>query len=102
MFRDTGPRIVMRDRSDASLEAALRVAAQKYAGRIEITGSDLFRERAARIATRLGIAVENAELQTIVSEERRRIAEVIMGTHTRQRWPERRRPPQSRSRSVER
>ncbi len=101
-FRDTGPRILMRDRSDASLEAALRVAAQKYAGHIEITGSDPFRERAARMATRLGIAVENAELRTIVSDERQRTAEAVMGTHAQQRWPERRRSPRSQSRSMER
>jgi MobA/VirD2-like, nuclease domain/Large polyvalent protein-associated domain 7/TraI-like middle domain len=101
-FRDTGPRIVMRDRSDASLEAALRVAAQKYAGHVQVTGCEPFRERAARMATRLGIAVENAELQTIVSEERQRIAAVVMGTRARQMWPERRRPPQWQSRSMER
>jgi len=28
VFRDTGPRIVMRDKGEGSLEAALRVAAQ--------------------------------------------------------------------------
>jgi len=75
VFRDTGPRIVMADKSNESLEAALRVAAQKYAGRIDITGSDAFRERAARMATRLGIAVENAELQVAVREERQRFVE---------------------------
>lgn len=74
-FRDTGPRILMRDRSDESLEAALRVAAQKYGGRIEITGSDLFRERAARMATRLGVAVHNPELHSMVADERRRLDE---------------------------
>ncbi len=88
-FRDTGPRIVMRDRSDASLEAALRVAAQKYAGRIEITGSDPFRERAARMATRLGVAVHNPELHATAADERRRLSE---------RWaePRTRTPPQTR------
>lgn len=75
VFRDIGPRIVMCDRSDVSLEAALRVAAQKYAGRVHITGSDSFRERAARMATRMGIAVEDADLRPIVAQERRRLAE---------------------------
>jgi hypothetical protein len=71
-FRDTGPRIVMQDKSNESLEAALRVGAQKYGGRVQMTGSDTFQERAARMATRLGIAVHNADLQEIVADERRR------------------------------
>lgn len=75
VFRDVGPRILMRDRGDESLEAALRVAAQKYGGRVELTGSERFRERAARMATRLGIVVESAELQAIIREEQQRIAE---------------------------
>jgi hypothetical protein len=75
VFRDVGPQIVMRDRDDESVEAALRVAAQKYGQRVELTGSERFRERAARLATRLGIVVENAELQAIVREEQQRIAE---------------------------
>ncbi len=32
VFRDAGPRIVMREKGEQSLEAALRVAAQKYGG----------------------------------------------------------------------
>jgi len=75
VFRDVGPQIVMRDRGDESLEAALRVAAQKYGQRVELTGSERFRERAARLATRLGIVVENAELQAIIREVQQRIAE---------------------------
>ena len=75
VFRDVGPQIVMRDKGDASLEAALRVGAQKYGGRIRLTGSESFRTRAARMATRLGIGVDDAELQGIVREERRRVAE---------------------------
>lgn len=105
VFRDTGPRIVMRDGSDASLEAALRVAAQKYAGRVRLTGSERFRDRGARMATRLGIAVENAELQVVAArDERQRLAErrgdpraapMFLPTHTR-------RPRPVRSRGLER
>ena len=86
VFRDTGSRIVMRDKSDESLETALRVWAQKYGGRIQITGSDAFRERAARMASRQSIAVDNTDLQGIVAEERRRMVE---------RWTEPRRPHDS-------
>ena len=69
-FVDTGPRIEMRDRSAESLEAALRIAAQKYGGAITITGSGAFRERAAREAARLRIRVIDADLQAVVRSER--------------------------------
>ena len=75
VFRDVGPQIVMRDKGDESLEAALRVAAQKYGGRVRLTGSEPFRARAARMATRLGIGVDDAQLQGVVREERQRVAE---------------------------
>ncbi|EQD34460.1 Relaxase/mobilization nuclease family protein, partial [mine drainage metagenome] len=44
-------------------EAALRIASQKYGGKVDITGSSEFRERATREATRLGIRVLNGDLQ---------------------------------------
>jgi len=72
-FTDTGPRIVMHDKSDESLEAALRMAAQKFGGKVDITGSAEFRERAARQATRLGIEVVDADLQHVVANERARM-----------------------------
>ncbi|WP_297451413.1 TraI/MobA(P) family conjugative relaxase [Ferrovum sp.] len=68
-FTDTGPRIMMHDKGADSLEAALRIAAQKYGGKVDITGSSEFRERAARQATRLGIQVLNGDLQGIVQNE---------------------------------
>lgn len=74
-FRDTGPRIEMRDKSDDTLEAALRIAAQKYGGHVQITGGYMFRERAARKATRLGLVVHNADLQEIVADEKRRMSD---------------------------
>ncbi len=68
-FTDTGPRIVMHDKADDSLEAALRLAAQKYGGKVDITGSSEFRERAARQAVRLGITVTNEDLRAVVADE---------------------------------
>ena len=73
-FTDTGPRIVLHDKSDDSLEAALRMAAQKYGGKVDITGSAEFRERAARHAVRLGIEVVDADLQAVVQDEQQRLA----------------------------
>jgi len=72
-FTDTGPRIVMHDKGDDSLEAALRLAAQKYGGKVDITGSSEFRERAARQAVRLGIEVMDTDLQAVVQDEKQRM-----------------------------
>ena len=103
-FRDTGPRIVMQDKSDESLEGALRVAAQKYGSRVQMTGSDTFQERAARMATRLGIAVHNPDLQAIVANERQRLNERWVEPRSPQPWrnAEDRRDARPRSRGMER
>ena len=69
LFTDTGPRIEMHDRAASSVEAALRIAAQKYSA-VDITGSATFREQAARQAARLGIPVRDKDLQPIWQEER--------------------------------
>ena len=104
VFRDVGPQIVMRDKGDESLEAALRVAAQKYGGRVRLTGSESFRTRAARMATRLGIGVGDVELAGVVREERWRIAERwVEPPATGPRQPDKqRRPRPDRSRGPER
>ena len=65
LFVDRGPRIDMLSKEDAALEAALRIASEKYGGRVLLTGSAEFQERAARMATRLGIRVTNSDLQGI-------------------------------------
>lgn len=70
IFTDTGPRIDVHESDETSLEAALRVAAQKYGGKVDITGSAEFREQAARMATRLGIDVIDADMATIVEDEK--------------------------------
>ena len=70
LFVDRGPRIDMLSREDAALEAALRIASEKYGGRVLLTGSTEFQERAARMATRLGIRVTNPGLASIVRAER--------------------------------
>jgi hypothetical protein len=64
LFTDMGSRIDVHDKTDATLEAALRVAAQKFGGSVAITGSIEFREQTAIVAARLGIGVTNAELRT--------------------------------------
>ncbi|MGC9237855.1 MAG: MobA/MobL family protein, partial [Thiomonas sp.] len=61
---------------DATLRTALQLAQLKgwdRAGGLDITGSAEFRERAARMATRMGLPVANADLQHIVLDERARM-----------------------------
>jgi len=76
-FVDTGPRIVLKDRAPASdtLEAALRLSAQRYNNQVSITGTRQFREQAARMATRLGIRVKDDDLKAVVDHEKARIQE---------------------------
>lgn len=69
-FTDTGPRIEMHAQSGEALEAALKVASQKYGGKITLTGSGAFREEAARAATRLGITILDKDLAPIVAHEK--------------------------------
>ena len=69
LFTDTGPRIDVHDRAESTVEAALRIAAQKY-GAVDITGSAAFREQAARAAACLGIEVRDADLQKVWQQER--------------------------------
>ncbi|MBU3640998.1 TraI/MobA(P) family conjugative relaxase [Polynucleobacter sp. Fuers-14] len=75
-FTDTGPRIEMHAQSSEALEAALKVASQKYGGKITLTGSGIFREQAARAATRLGITVLDKDLASVVAHEKLAIQSV--------------------------
>ncbi len=68
LFVDRGPRIDMVSKDEAALEAALRIASEKYGGQVLLTGSDEFQDRAARMATRLGIRVTNPDLAGVVRE----------------------------------
>ena len=74
-FVDFGQRIEMHDHAADTLEAALRIAAEKYAGRVSILGSCEFRERAARLAARIGVRVTDEDLRSIVTDERSRVDE---------------------------
>jgi hypothetical protein len=63
LIRDEGSRIIVRQQSDETIAAALRLAAERWGGGVTINGSAAFKERAARIADELGIRVRNSELQ---------------------------------------
>jgi MobA/VirD2-like, nuclease domain/Large polyvalent protein-associated domain 7/TraI-like middle domain len=72
LFTDSGPRIDVHDKGDKTLEAALRVAAQKFGGSVEITGSAEFRKRATEVAARLGVKIRNQDLQEAWERAHRR------------------------------
>ena len=70
----TRSRIEVLDHSGDVEHVALRIAAQKFGDAVSITGSAEFRERLARLATREGIRVADADLVRIVEDERSRMA----------------------------
>ncbi len=53
----------MRQQSDETIAAALRLAVERWGGEVTINGSAAFKERALRIAIDLGIRARNGELQ---------------------------------------
>jgi len=74
LFTATRRAITMTAHDATAETAALRIAAAKWSGRASIQGSAEFRERSARAATRMGIQVEDADLQAAVRDERKRMA----------------------------
>jgi relaxase-like protein/conjugative element/phage-associated large polyvalent protein/DNA relaxase TraI-like protein len=72
LFTDSGSRIDVHDKGDRTLEAALRVAAQKFGGSVEITGSAEFRKGATEVAARLGVRVSNEDLKNAWERAHRR------------------------------
>ena len=71
---DSGPRVDVHTYDAETIEAGLRLAAQKFGGNVFITGEAAFREQSARQAARLGVGVQDADLQHIVEQERAQIA----------------------------
>jgi hypothetical protein len=66
----TRARVEVLDHSRDVEHVALRIAAKKFGDAVSITGSAEFRERVARLATREGIRVVDADLARIVEDER--------------------------------
>jgi len=61
VLRDQGQRVQMLQTDDQSIETGLRLAQQKFGGKLTLTGSQEFQERTARIAAEQGIRVEFAD-----------------------------------------
>lgn len=75
VFTDTGPRIEVAGTEELDIEAALRLAEQKFepGSPLRLTGDDAFKDQTARVAARLGIAIQNPELQAAWEEDRNRV-----------------------------
>jgi hypothetical protein len=75
VFTDSGPRIEVAGAAELDIEAALRLAEQKFepGSPLTLTGDDAFKDQTARVAARLGIAIRNPELQAAWEEERNRL-----------------------------
>lgn len=70
---DSGQRVDVHVPDADTIEAGLLLSAQKFGGEVYITGDSDFRERAARLAARLGVRVKDNDLQQIVEQERAQI-----------------------------
>jgi hypothetical protein len=78
VITDRGDRLDVHETSDQEIEAALRIAAQKFdlETGLDLTGGDEFRTRAAEIAGRLGYKIQNPDLQAAWQVGHAKAAEV--------------------------
>ncbi|WP_080398258.1 TraI/MobA(P) family conjugative relaxase [Burkholderia pseudomallei] len=73
-FVDRGDRIDVHDAVDeAAILAALQLSAEKW-GAFQVTGSEAYKARCARLAARHGFVVTNPELQAVIRQESGRLA----------------------------
>lgn len=74
VFRDVGPRLDVQRVDDRDIEAALRVAAQKFDTEkgLLLTGDTAFKARAAEIAGRMGLKLRNDEPEVLAMWEKGR------------------------------
>ena len=73
-FVDRGDRIDVHDAADeAAILAALQLSAEKW-GAFQVTGSEAYKARCARLAARYGFVITNPELQAVIRQESGRLA----------------------------
>lgn len=73
-FVDRGKNIAVLDsKSPAAVLAAMQLGAQKFGGKISITGPDDYKRLCAKLAAENGIQVTNPELQPVIAAEKQRI-----------------------------
>lgn len=73
-FVDRGDRIDVHDAADeAAILAALQLSVEKW-GAFQVTGSEAYKARCARLAARYGFLITNPELQAVIRQESGRLA----------------------------
>ena len=58
LLLDTGSKVYMLDVSEAAIEQGLRLAAQKWGGKMQLTGTDAFIKQAIEVAARKNMRIE--------------------------------------------
>ncbi len=75
-FIDRGKKIdVLDSKNPAAVTAALQLAAQKFGGKVELTGTDEYKRLCVGIALKYGIKIVNGEMQPQIAAEKQRIAQ---------------------------
>lgn len=73
-FVDRGKTIaVLESKSPAAVLAAMQLGAQKFGGKITVTGNDEYKQLCVQLAIKNGIQIANPELQQIITAEKQRI-----------------------------
>lgn len=73
-FVDRGKKIdVLDHKSPAAVTAALQLGAQKFGGKITVTGNDEYKRLCVQLAVKNGIQIVNPELQPLIAAEKQRI-----------------------------
>ena len=73
-FVDRGKKIdVLDHKSPAAVTAALQLGAQKFGGKITVTGNDEYKRLCVQLAVQNGIQIVNPELQPLIAAEKQRI-----------------------------
>ena len=73
-FIDRGKNIAVLDhKSPAAVTAALQLGAQKFGGKLTVTGNDEYKRLCVQLAVKHGIQIVNPELQQLVADEKQHI-----------------------------
>lgn len=72
VIRDTGPRLDVKRMDNRDIEAALKISAQKFdmTKGLMLTGDAAFKARAAEIAGKLGLPLQNSEPEVLMAWKR--------------------------------
>jgi hypothetical protein len=72
-FIDIGRVVLVLCKDNATVLAALQLAAQKWPAGYEVSGSAEFMDQCCRLAAKHGLMITNPELQDLIEVERRKI-----------------------------